>query len=80
MIEQNNMEKQCSICGALNPQKKIVERETLTTDYKTVVSIEVRRYKREIIDGEQYESKVPERLELCETCLNNLLDNQTIVD
>lgn len=70
------MDKQCSLCESLNPHKKIITKEKINNNYKTVITIEVSRYKRELVDGEQYESKVPERLELCEDCLNDILEDE----
>lgn len=68
------MEKQCSICGELTTNKKLVTKESFDTEYKTIVSIEALRYRAYEENGETKYSIVPERLELCDTCLNNLIN------
>jgi hypothetical protein len=68
--------KKCSLCESLNPLRKIITKEKTDSNYKTTIDIEVKRFKREIVDGVQYESKVPERLELCENCLDTILNDE----
>lgn len=69
-------QKKCSLCESLNPHRKIITKEKVDSNYKTTIDIEVKRFKREIVDGVQYESKVPERLELCENCLDAILNDE----
>lgn len=68
------MEKQCSICGSLTTNKKIIDKEIISPTHKTVVSIEVRRYQAFEDDGVISYSQVPERLDVCDTCLDNLIN------
>lgn len=68
------MEKQCSICGSLTTNKKRIDKEFISPTHKTVVSVEVRRYKAFEDDGVISYSQVPERLEVCDACLDNLIN------